>query len=110
MKKNLLALVVCALSVAASAQEVNKCKIDGKVVYQQNPCPGADIKVRQVVVAPPKDVPYIGMAEHEIEGSTWGLPMYKNKTITATSQREQWVYYGHKYLYLRDGVVTAIQK
>ena len=44
--KNLLTLVVCALSVAASAQEVNKCKIDGKTVYQHQPCPGADIKVK----------------------------------------------------------------
>lgn len=109
--KNLLTLVALSLaSYGVCAQEINKCKIDGKTVYQQAPCPGADIKIKQVVVTPPKEVPYIGMSEHEIESSTWGLPMYKNKTTTATSHREQWVYYGHKYIYLRNGVVTAIQQ
>lgn len=109
--KNLLTIVALSLaSCGAYAQDINKCKIDGKTVYQQAPCPGADIKIKQVVVTPPKEVPYIGMSEHEIESSTWGLPMYKNKTTTATSHREQWVYYGHKYIYVQDGVVTAIQR
>ena len=110
MKKNLLALVVCALSVAASAQEVNKCNIGGKVVYQQSPCPGADIKVKQVVVAEPKTAPYVGMFKGQIEGSSWGEPMYVNVTTTATTRREQWVYFGHRYIYVRDGLVTAIQE
>lgn len=106
----MIALAIAACGAPAFAQEVNKCVIDGHNVYQQNPCPGADLKVKRVVVMPEKIAPYIGMAEHEVEGSTWGGPMYKNKTTTASTHREQWVYYGHKYLYIQDGVVTAIQR
>mgnify|MGYP001615207958 CR=1 FL=1 len=106
----MLALAMAACAAPAVAQEVNKCQINGRTVYQQNPCPGADIKVKQVVVTPPKTNPYIGMLRSEIEKTTWGEPMYKNQTTTATSFREQWVYFGHRYIYVRDGVVTAIQE
>ena len=106
----MLAMAIAACAAPAFAQEVNKCVVEGRTIYQQTPCPGAEIKVKRVVVMPEKTVPYIGMAEHEVEGSTWGAPMYKNKTTTASTHREQWVYYGHKYLYIRDGVVTALQR
>ena len=51
MMKNLLTLVALSLaSYGVCAQEIHKCKIDGKAVYQQSPCPDADIKIKQVVV------------------------------------------------------------
>lgn len=109
--KNLLTLVALSLaSYGVCAQEINKCKIDGKTVYQHQPCPGADIKVKQVVVVAPKTTPYVGMLKGQIEDSTWGTPMYVNTTTTASTIREQWVYFGHRYIYVRDGIVTAIQE
>lgn len=107
---SMIALAIAACGAPAFAQEVNKCVVEGRTVYQQATCPGAEIKVKQVVVMPDKVAPYIGMSEHEIEDSTWGIPMYKNKTTTASAHREQWVYYGRKYLYIQDGIVTAIQR
>lgn len=106
----LLAFAVAACAFPAHAQDVSRCKIDGKTVYQQAPCPGADLKVRQVVVTAAKPDPAIGMRIWEVEGSSWGTPMYKNTQTTANAFTEQWVYYGHKYIYLRNGVVTAIQQ
>lgn len=106
----MLMLAIAACGASAVAQNVNKCVLEGRTVYQQTPCPGAEIKVKPVVIAPPKMLPYIGMERSEIEKTTWGEPMYKNQTTTATSFREQWVYFGHRYIYVRDGVVTAIQE
>lgn len=56
-----------------------------------------------------KSDPKIGMTELEVYGSSWGYPKSKNKTTTAAGTREQWVYY-YGYIYLTDGIVTAIQE
>lgn len=53
--------------------------------------------------------PAIGMTADEVLTSKWGYPKKKNITQTATSTSEQWVY-DQGYIYLRDGIVTAIQK
>lgn len=52
--------------------------------------------------------PAIGMTESEVYASTWGTPKKKNRTETANSVREQWVY-DEGYIYFEDGRVTSIQ-
>lgn len=56
-----------------------------------------------------KTNPYIGMPRSELENSKWGNPKDINKTITAYGTSEQWVYGNGNYVYLDDGIVTAIQ-
>ena len=41
--------------------------------------------------------------------TAWGEPEDVNRTITALGTSEQWVYGIGRYVYLDDGVVTAIQ-
>jgi len=53
--------------------------------------------------------PAIGMTADEVIHSTWGYPNKKNITETASHTKEQWVY-DDGYIYLTDGIVTAIQK
>lgn len=50
------------------------------------------------------------MTAEEVRQSTWGEPDDINKTTTKYGVSEQWVYGGGKYIYLDDGVVTAIQE
>jgi hypothetical protein len=50
----------------------------------------------------------VGMNAAAIQKSCWGRPLRVNITTTADGTREQWIY-GGGYLYLTDGVVTAIQ-
>ncbi len=54
--------------------------------------------------------PRIGMTAKEVKESTWGTPKEINKTTTVYGVSEQWVYSGYKYIYLDDGIVTAIQE
>ncbi len=53
--------------------------------------------------------PEVGMTESEVYASTWGSPEKRNKTTTAQGNREQWVY-EDGYIYLENGIVTAIQE
>ncbi len=53
--------------------------------------------------------PQIGMTAEEVRQSSWGSPEDINKTTTASTVHEQWVYSNNQYIYLDDGVVTAIQ-
>lgn len=57
-----------------------------------------------------KNPPQIGMTFEEVKESTWGEPIKINKTTYASGVKEQWVYEGNRYIYLEDGVVTAIQE
>lgn len=52
----------------------------------------------------------IGMTASEVENSYWGKPTKVNKTTTANSVSEQWVYSSGKYVYLENGIVNAIQE
>lgn len=54
--------------------------------------------------------PEIGMTAEKVEKSRWGKPEKINKTTTEYGVHEQWVYLGDRYLYLEDGIVTAIQE
>ncbi len=57
----------------------------------------------------PKE-PAIGMTTLEVRLSTWGEPRDINKTTTAYGVSEQWVYYGYRYIYFDNGIVTAISE
>ena len=57
--------------------------------------------------------PAIGMTADEVLASTWGEPSDINRTTTQYGVSEQWVYKSGsemKYIYLDDGIVTAIQE
>ena len=42
--------------------------------------------------------------------SAWGKPDKINRTTTANGVHEQWIYNGHGYLYIDNGILTAIQE
>lgn len=50
----------------------------------------------------------VGMTA-EMVREAWGGPRDINTTITAAGRREQWVYSIGRYVYLANGIVTAIQ-
>lgn len=50
----------------------------------------------------------IGMTEDQVKAA-WGNPSRINRTTTSYGVREQWVYNMSSYVYLDEGVVTAIQ-
>ncbi len=50
----------------------------------------------------------IGLNTEGVLKSCWGRPAKVNVTTTTTRNREQWVY-DAGYVYLTDGLVTAIQ-
>lgn len=57
--------------------------------------------------------PAIGMTAAQVRASTWGKPSDINRTTTRYGVSEQWVYNtysGTKYVYLDDGIVTAIRE
>lgn len=50
----------------------------------------------------------IGMSMEDAVASSWGKPRKINRTITANTEREQWVYDGG-YLYFTNGILTSMQ-
>lgn len=54
--------------------------------------------------------PRIGMTADEVRNSTWGSPKEINKNTYSWGTTEQWVYYGYKYIYFRNGVVSSISE
>lgn len=66
-------------------------------------------KVEVTADKPPAPVdPAIGMTSQQVLRSTWGRPKKKNITEYTFGIHEQWVY-DRGYIYIEDGVVTAIQ-
>jgi len=53
--------------------------------------------------------PRIGMTAKELTLTCWGKPDHVNRTQTAGAVIDQYVYEDDKYVYLRNGIVTAIQ-
>jgi hypothetical protein len=51
----------------------------------------------------------VGLNAEGVLKSCWGRPAKVNETATAGHSYEQWVYSTGDYLYLTDGLVTAIQ-
>lgn len=72
----------------------------------------ADARRRQAIAArTARPAPRIGMTMDEIEnGTNWGRPRDRNRTTTAASVREQWVYDVGRYLYFENGRLVAIQE
>ncbi|GIP52211.1 hypothetical protein J42TS3_12460 [Paenibacillus vini] len=64
---------------------------------------------RAIRIENSKRNPAIGMSADEVRKSKWGSPEDINKTTTKYGVHEQWVYSNYRYIYLEDGVVTAIQ-
>lgn len=60
--------------------------------------------------SPSPSEPLIGMTAQEVLDSAWGKPMRINKTTFAWGVTEQWCYYDNRYVYLKNGSVTAIQE
>jgi hypothetical protein len=50
----------------------------------------------------------VGMTEDDVLWA-WGPPSSKNVTITGSGTHEQWVYDLDRYVYVDNGIVTAIQ-
>lgn len=51
----------------------------------------------------------VGMTAKQVLASCWGRPEHVNRTTTAHGTHEQWVYHTSNYVYLDNGIVTAIQ-
>lgn len=134
-------ITACVLAaLCAPAWAVNKCTgANGKAVYQDMPCDGGE-KVnlsgagaanqessgavywkreaaRQTTQMRAQDAiangkVFIGMTADEVIAS-WGDPTAVNRTVTAASNSEQWVYrrgsFEAQYVYLRNGIVTSLQ-
>lgn len=67
---------------------------------------------KPVYAAPIPSTPYspkIGMTSEQVLSSTWGKPRDINRTTNKYGVSEQWVYGSSRYIYLDDGIVTAIQ-
>ena len=48
------------------------------------------------------------MLSSQVLDSTWGEPKKVNKTTYSWGVSEQWVYGNGKYVYLENGIVTAV--
>ena len=53
--KTVAVVVLCAAAMAAQAQTVHKCTLDGKVSYSDQPCPAGAAAVLDVPSAPAAD-------------------------------------------------------
>lgn len=85
---------------------------DNMIAYM-NSKPKAEEKQQETTPIIEKKAPAIGMTADEVRQSTWGEPSSINKTTTKYSVREQWVYKSpskNRYIYIEDGLVTAIQE
>ena len=98
-----LALLVMLTGLHISAQaQAYRCTVDGKVVFQQQPCIGGQKLSRvpdppdpnsyegRVALAVPKQQVFIGMKREDVIRS-WGPPDKNNKSIREGSTSEQWV-------------------
>lgn len=119
-----VAIATAATAGLAPAWTVNKCVIDGQVVFQNTACPGKGETVRVLgagQAGPDSQGPQywqresarqkrsavleeniaqrkvaIGMTSDDVLAS-WGKPNKINKTVTAGGTTEQWVYEGAKF-------------
>ena len=54
--------------------------------------------------------PSIGMTTQQLTASCWGKPISINRTQLEGATFDQYVYLDGRYAYLRNGIVTSIQK
>ena len=55
-------------------------------------------------------IPRVGMTAAQVKKTKWGYPDKVNKDTYGDRVKEQWVYSSYGYVYLTNGVVTAIQE
>ena len=84
---------------------------DGKLVYKTKSIFGKDIEFEMKRGKFQKrPAPCLGMTTEELRNSSWGDPEDINSTTTIYGVSEQWCYSGYRYVYLENGIVTAIQE
>ncbi len=96
-------LIVLLEELPIRQAEIEKKALEKKKIAEEREKTTALAKAKQEGVS-------IGMTQQEVLNSNWGNPKEINKTTTAYGTSEQWVYYGNKYLYFDDGILTAIQE
>lgn len=138
MNRLVLAMALAGATMSAQAQ-VYKCKEGGRVVFSDVPCiqgseqvkvaPAAghwdaesaarvqqensalQAKVRRLDAIRERRV-YVGMTRDDVIES-WGRPDSVNRDVYAGAVKEQWIYErsegGRQYVYVDNGLVTAIQ-
>ncbi len=122
----LLALIASFGMTNVSAKSVYTCVINGKTVYQGNPCAGSKELNDQVKAAQAshkqaeinaakqrvewnsRKEPRVGMTKSQIENSTWGHPSRYNELQTAGGLTEFWHYHSGRMIHFRNGVVVSI--
>ncbi len=83
---------------------------DGKLVYKTKTF-GKDFEFEMKRGKIQKrSAPHLGMTTEELRNSSWGDPEDINSTTTIYGVSEQWCYSGYRYVYLENGIVTAIQE
>ena len=84
---------------------------DGKLVYKTKSTSGKDMifEMKRGKFQKRPD-PSLGMTTEELRNSSWGDPEDINSTTTIYGVSEQWCYSGYRYVYLENGIVTAIQE
>lgn len=136
--QDLLIGVVLLLSFGPAAA-INKCTIDGKVVYQDAPCENAKTvdlsgagrsdpqssgavywkseaerieRQKKVWAAIAASRIFVGMTADEARQS-WGRPTKINSSVGSYGKHEQWVYdlgnFRSQYVYVENGIVTSMQ-
>lgn len=125
--KTTCSAMLLALVLSAPAHAVNKCTgADGKVTFQDAPCPNnaaaAEVKIWKEPPGDPMAASInsaiatgkvmIGMTAQQVR-SSWGSPTKINSSIGSYGKHEQWIYdrgnYRSQYVYVENGVVTAVQ-
>ncbi len=84
-----------------TAQVKNRVKEIDSILHQLSPSDDELKKMKEGNI-------WIGATSEHLLLS-WGTPVDINSTLTATSQKEQWVYSSGNYVYLTNGLVSAIQ-
>lgn len=125
MKSFLLSSAALSFALVTPAfGQAYKCVINGTAVFQQHPCPGGqklDVPVpassasrdAQVANAIAVGEVRIGMTQEEVIRA-WGRPDKINRTVTASTNLEQWIYErgsisNRQYLYIENGRLRSFQ-
>jgi hypothetical protein len=92
-----------------AASAFNKLGVELKAAAEAADRKMAAQAERQRLAKARKEGVRVGMTAKQVLESSWGKPESVNRTTTASSVNEQWVYGGGSYLYFDNGVLTAIQ-
>lgn len=87
--------------------------VDSCVIISRTPESAESKTLRErfkIPLAERTTIPVIGMRKSDAMLSRWGIPDKVNKTTTASSTTEQWVYSGGRYLYFENDLLTAVQE